>query len=109
MKSLSILILSGTIIALFAGGVFAVGPVFAEKALTLAPKGNTVSVKSVVPPTGETAISSAETTTTDSFFATIFNIELEKDIEARLRLGAELQKTIVVPPLIERLKSEGLV
>jgi hypothetical protein len=82
MKSLSILILLGTIIALFAGGVFAVSSVSAEKALTLAPKGNTVSVKSVVPSTGETAISSAETTTTDSFFATIFNIELEKDIES---------------------------
>jgi len=35
--------------------------------------------------------------------------EIEKDIEDRLQLSLKLQKEIVSPPLIERLKSKGLV
>ncbi|MEW6107729.1 MAG: DUF433 domain-containing protein [Nitrospirota bacterium] len=34
---------------------------------------------------------------------------IEKDMERRLQIGSELQKEIAVPPIIERLKSKGLI
>jgi hypothetical protein len=82
MKSLSFLIVSGIVIAVLVGAIFAVYPVSAEKALTAAPKGNTISVKSVVPSTGETTLASSEKTIESSFSATSFNVDFEKDFES---------------------------
>lgn len=35
--------------------------------------------------------------------------EIEKDVERRLQIGSDLQRETAVPPIVERLKSKGLI
>lgn len=35
--------------------------------------------------------------------------EIERDVERRLQIGSGLQKEIAIPPIVERLKSKGLI
>ena len=82
MKSLSILILLGTVTAIIISGIFAVLPVFAEKPVTAAPKGSLLAVKPVPPLTGEANSVSIDLATGTNFFSTTFEINLNKDAEA---------------------------
>ncbi|HLF87456.1 MAG TPA: hypothetical protein VI451_00790 [Anaerolineales bacterium] len=82
MKSLSILLLAGIFAALIIGGIFAINPVFAEKPVTAAPKGNLLSVKPVAPLTGEAESVSTDSVTGTNFFSTTFEINLNKDAKA---------------------------
>lgn len=79
MKTLSILILLGSLTALAISGFFAVSLVSAGKPLNAAPKGTILEVKPVAPLTGETADVAAETPT-----FTTFDMNLEKDAESAL-------------------------
>lgn len=110
MKSLSILILLGTLTALILGGIFAVAPVFAEKSndQEAASQEAASASKPVAPLTGEVAVdepvvleagNSTELTLDPSANpATTFAVNLEKDIagalaaqEAEAQAAAERQ------------------
>jgi hypothetical protein len=89
MKTLSIIILLGSLTALTIGGVLAVRPVLAEKTLNAAPKNAVVAAKPVAPLTGATGIASSSLSTDTMEFSTTFAVELEKDTESALAASQE--------------------
>lgn len=91
MKSLSILILLGTLTALTLGGIFAVSPVLAEK--SNAQEVASQASEPVAPLTGEVAVgepvvaeagNEAELAETDAALVTTFTVNIEKDTAGAL-------------------------
>jgi hypothetical protein len=108
MKTLSILLLLGTITAIIIGGIFAVSPVFAENQ-TSSPEQSDNAVEPIAPVTGNTAAQAAPAETNQQASVSEQNVpaavaltfSLEKDTtsaEAAQQAEAQAETNTVVAP-----------